>query len=416
MEDFSNSKRVNKLLLNVKEVRNQTNKLIKNLEIDDLVIQTANYVSPIKWHLGHTSWFFEKFILAKYYKNYKFFNKEYDFIFNSYYETIGHYNSKENRGNLSRPSLNEVINYRAYVDKNLDFLFDIYNVDLENLLSIALNHEQQHQELILMDVKHILYSNINKPKYIKQKSDIYSHSKIKKRNEFILNSSVETKYGYDGNEFSFDNEQPLSNIKLNPFILTEFVTNEDWQLFIEDKGYSRPEFWLSDGWEFITKNRIDKPMYWIDKNLIFSLNGVEKINMDSPVSHISFYEAMAYARYKNATLPSEFEIEYVLKASKKSGNLLENKVFKEHSYNSDKFYDNFYGNLWIWSSSPYLPYKNYKAYESSLAEYNEKFMCNQYVLKGGSFATPIDHIRASYRNFYYPHDRWHFSGLRLKKF
>ena len=139
-----------------------------------------------------------------------------------------------------------------------------------------------------MDVKHILYSNINKPKYIKQKSDIYSHSKIKKRNEFILNSSVETKYGYDGNEFSFDNEQPLSNIKLNPFILTEFVTNEDWQLFIEDKGYSRPEFWLSDGWEFITKNRIDKPMYWIDKNLIFSLNGVEKINMDSPVSHISF--------------------------------------------------------------------------------------------------------------------------------
>ena len=414
MEDFLKKDKVHDLLLSIKLLRNQTNKLVEKLEIDDQVIQTANYVSPIKWHLGHTSWFFEKFVLSKYCKNYKLFSKDYDFIFNSYYETISHFNLREKRGNLSRPSLSEVNRYRLHVDKNLDLLFDIHDVDLENLLNIAFNHEQQHQELILMDIKHILFSNINKPMFIKKKDGIDCFLK-KKKNEFILDSPVETKYGYDGSEFSFDNERPTSNMRLTPFILTDFVTNEDWIRFIEDKGYSRPELWLSDGWKFIKKNNINKPMYWINNNLLFSLNGVEKINVNSPVSHISFYEAMAFARYKNSTLPSEFELEYVLKMSKKSGNFLENKVFKEHSYNSERFYGNFYGNLWVWSSSPYLPYNNYNSYKESLSEYNGKFMCNQFVLKGGSFATSINHIRATYRNFYYPHDRWQFSGLRLKK-
>ena len=414
MEDFLKKDKVHDLLLSIKLLRNQTNKLVEKLEIDDQVIQTANYVSPIKWHLGHTSWFFEKFVLSKYCKNYKLFSKDYDFIFNSYYETISHFNLREKRGNLSRPSLSEVNRYRLHVDKNLDLLFDIHDVDLENLLNIAFNHEQQHQELILMDIKHILFSNINKPMFIKKKNGIDCFLK-KKKNEFILDSPVETKYGYDGSEFSFDNERPTSSMRLTPFILTDFVTNEDWIRFIEDKGYSRPELWLSDGWKFIKKNNINKPMYWIDNNLLFSLNGVEKINMNSPVSHISFYEAMAFARYKNSTLPSEFELEYVLKMSKKSGNFLENKVFKEHSYNSERFFGNFYGNLWVWSSSPYLPYNNYNSYKESLSEYNGKFMCNQFVLKGGSFATSINHIRATYRNFYYPHDRWQFSGLRLKK-
>jgi len=414
MEDFLKKDKVHDLLLSIKLLRNQTNKLVEKLEIDDQVIQTANYVSPIKWHLGHTSWFFEKFVLSKYCKNYKLFSKDYDFIFNSYYETISHFNLREKRGNLSRPSLSEVNRYRLHVDKNLDLLFDIHDVDLENLLNIAFNHEQQHQELILMDIKHILFSNINKPMFIKKKDGIDCFLK-KKKNEFILDSPVETKYGYDGSEFSFDNERPTSNMRLTPFILTDFVTNEDWIRFIEDKGYSRPELWLSDGWKFIKKNNINKPMYWINNNLLFSLNGVEKINVNSPVSHISFYEAMAFARYKNSTLPSEFELEYVLKMSKKSGNFLENKVFKEHSYNSERFYGNFYGNLWVWSSSPYLPYNNYNSYKESLSEYNGKFMCNQFVLKGGSFATSINHIRATYRNFYYPHDRWQFAGLRLKK-
>ena len=414
MEDFLKKDKVHDLLLSIKLLRNQTNKLVEKLEIDDQVIQTANYVSPIKWHLGHTSWFFEKFVLSKYCKNYKLFSKDYDFIFNSYYETISHFNLREKRGNLSRPSLSEVNRYRLHVDKNLDLLFDIHDVDLENLLNIAFNHEQQHQELILMDIKHILFSNINKPMFIKKKDGIDCFLK-KKKNEFILDSPVETKYGYDGSEFSFDNERPTSSMRLTPFILTDFVTNEDWIRFIEDKGYSRPELWLSDGWKFIKKNNINKPMYWINNNLLFSLNGVEKINVNSPVSHISFYEAMAFARYKNSTLPSEFELEYVLKMSKKSGNFLENKVFKEHSYNSERFYGNFYGNLWVWSSSPYLPYNNYNSYKESLSEYNGKFMCNQFVLKGGSFATSINHIRATYRNFYYPHDRWQFSGLRLKK-
>ena len=415
MENFNKTEKIYKILLNIKVVRNQTKKLVEKLEIDDHVVQTADYVSPIKWHLGHTSWFFEKFILAKYCKNYKLFSKNYDFIFNSYYETISYFNKREKRANLSRPSLSEVNSYRSYIDKNLDQLFDSNDVNLENLLNLALNHEQQHQELILMDIKHILYSNINKPEFIKKKKNVDCNLKFKKRNEFILGSSIETKYGYDGSKFSFDNERPTSNIELTPFILTDFVTNKDWKNFIEDKGYSRPELWLSDGWEFINKNSINKPMYWIDNNYLFSLNGVEKIDPHGPVSHVSFYEAMAFAKYKNFSLPTEFELEYVLKKSKKSGNFLENEVFKEHSYISERFFDNFYGNLWVWSESPYLPYKNYSSYKESLSEYNGKFMCNQFVLKGGSFATPTTHIRATYRNFYYPHDRWQFAGLRLKK-
>ena len=415
MEDFSKNESMCNLLRNVQVVRKKTVELTKNLEIDDMVVQTANYVSPIKWHLGHTSWFFEKFILAKFCKNYIFFNKDYDFIFNSYYETISHFNLRKNRGNLSRPTLEEVLRYRSYIDKNLDYLYEINSFELEELIKIALNHEQQHQELILMDIKNILYSNKSKPSYIKKISEIKCSKELKEKNYFILNDFKKIKYGYDGNNFSFDNERPKSKMKLNPFILSDFVTNEDWLSFIDDGGYKRPELWLSDGWEFISKNKINKPMYWIDINNLFSLNGVEKINMSSPVSHISFYEARAFAKYKNATLPSEFELEYTLKKSKKSGNFLENKVFKEHSYNSEKFIDNFYGNLWVWSASPYLPYANYNSYDDSLSEYNEKFMCNQYVLKGGSFGTSINHIRASYRNFYYPYDRWQFVGLRLRK-
>jgi ergothioneine biosynthesis protein EgtB len=401
------------LLHNVKVIRKKTIELTKSLEIDDMVVQTANYVSPIKWHLGHTSWFFEKFILAKFCKNYNFFNKDYDFIFNSYYETVSHFNLRKNRGNLSRPTLDEVLRYRSYIDKYLDYLYEINNTELEELIKIALNHEQQHQELILMDIKNILYSNKSKPSFIKKISEIKCNKELKEKNQFILNGCKKMKYGYAGNDFSFDNERPESKVDIQPFILSEFVTNEDWLSFIDDEGYKRPELWLSDGWEFINKNKINKPMYWIDNNNLFSLNGVEKINMSSPVSHISFYEARAFARYKNATLPSEFELEYTLKISKKSGNFLENEVFKEHSYSSEKFIDNFYGNLWVWSASPYLPYANYSSYKDSLSEYNEKFMCNQYVLKGGSFGTSINHIRASYRNYYYPSDRWQFCGLRL---
>ena len=415
MEDFSKCESIYNLLHKVKVVRKKTIELTKNLEIDDMVVQTANYVSPIKWHLGHTSWFFEKFILAKFCKNYNFFNKDYDFIFNSYYQTVGHFNLRKNRGSLSRPTLDEVLMYRSYIDKYLDHLYEINNIELEELIKIALNHEQQHQELILMDIKNILYSNKSKPSYIKKISEIKCSKEIKEKNQFILNGFKKIKYGYDGDDFSFDNERPESRINLHPFILSEFVTNEDWLSFIDDDGYKRPEFWLSDGWEFINKNKINKPMYWIDNNNLFSLNGVEKINMSSPVSHISFYEAKAFARYKNTSLPSEFELEYALQTSKKSGNFLENKVFKEHSYNSEKFIDNFYGNLWVWSTSPYLPYANYSSYKDSLSEYNEKFMCNQYVLKGGSFGTSINHIRASYRNYYYPYDRWQFVGLRLRK-
>ena len=206
---------------------------------------------------------------------------------------------------------------------------------------------------------------------------------------------------------------PKNTYTLEPFKLSSFITNKEWKDFIDNGGYKNFRYWLSDGWDFIKKNKIDKPLYWLDQNNYFTLSGVKKIDNDAPVSHISYYEANAYANYKKSRLPNEFEIEYVLKNTSKKGNFLENNIYEQISYDNDFYLDSFYGNLWIWYSSYYVPYKNYQPFNDKLIEYNSKFMCNQIVLKGGSFSTPQDHIRSSYRNFYYPWDRWQFSGLRL---
>ena len=397
------------------KVREKTLQLISHLEPEDLVIQTEDYVSPIKWHLGHTTWFFEKFLLTPYLKNYKLFNENFDYIFNSYYESIGNFNPKSKRGNLSRPTLNEILSYRQYVNSFLKkMITSKLNLEQRFLIDLGISHEEQHQELILMDIKNIFFNNPLKPKYIELKSDNLVE-KNAKENSFYLKNKVEFDVGHNSKNFCYDNELPKNNCSLEPFKLSPFVTNKEWKDFIDNGGYKNYRFWLSDGWNFINKNKIDKPLYWLDYNNHFTLMGVKKIDYDAPVSHISYYEANAYANYKKSRLPNESEIEYVLKSTDKRGNFLENNIFEETSYNSDFYSETFYGNLWIWSSSYYVPYKNYQPFNDKLREYNSKFMCNQIVLKGGSFSTPEDHIRSSYRNFYYPWDRWQFSGLRLAK-
>jgi len=339
-------------------------------------------------------------------ENYKPFNKDYNYIFNSYYNSVGEFNPRNKRGALNRPLLKDIIKYRNYVTENiLDFIKKTKNNTISFLVELGSNHEQQHQELILMDIKNIFYNNPLMPAF----NPIENTSKKKSTNEFFSNSTKKFTYGNDEDIFCYDNELPVAEKYLDPFKIYAMVTNGEWKNFIDDGGYKNHEYWLSDGWDFIKNNKLERPMYWIDNNNYFTLNGVKKIDNDKPVSHISFYEADAYARYKNKRLPSEFELEYYLKQFSKKGNFLENKIYHEVEEDSE----NVYGNLWVWTNSNYIPYKKYKPYEGNLGEYNNKFMCNQFVLKGGSHSTSKNHIRASYRNFFYPSDTWQFCGVRL---
>ena len=392
------------------KTRKKTNQLISNLHSEDMVIQTQDFVSPVKWHLGHTTWFFENFLLVPYLKEYKIFGEEFNFIFNSYYNSVGPFNSREKRGYLNRPLLKEVLKYREYIDEKISKLLTKNN-SLNFLVEIGINHEQQHQELILMDIKNIFYSNPLKPSY--SQTRLFNEYSQNHKNEFIIDESKECEYGCSEEIFCYDNEMPKGISSIDALKLTNYITNEEWKKFMDDGGYQSHEYWLSDGWDYIKKNNIIKPLYWIDNNHYFTLKGVKKIENSLPVSHISFYEACAYAKYRNLRLPSELEIEYLLKLTNREGNFLETNNFMEVSYETSNYFNSLYGNLWLWTSSNYVPYKNYKPYKKELMEYNSKFMCNQFVLKGGSFATPKNHIRSSYRNFYYPHNRWQFAGLRL---
>ena len=379
-------------LQNFLVTQEKTLNLVKNLNPEDMVIQTEPFVSPIKWHLAHTTWFFENFILKKI-RKYKVFDKSFDYIFNSYYYSVGKFNPKDMRGYLNRPQIEQIFQYRKYVEKNIYDLF--LKQDLSNkkkyLFLVGINHEQQHQELILMDILNIFYNNPLKPVFIKKKKNIRKSGFKKNYKIWNSESKIDFKYGAKlKDEFSFDNELPGGLKTLLPYqIETNFVSNKEWKEFISCDGYKRPELWLSDGWDFIQKNKIDKPMYWINDKQQFCLTGIEKINDYEPVSHISFYEADAYCRFKNKRLPTEFEMEFFLQNNKKEGIFLENGCYKAVYFYNEKnkiFNNNCYGNLWTWTSSNYIPYEGYKSFRGNLGEYNKKFMCNQFVLK-------VDHLQ-----------------------
>jgi ergothioneine biosynthesis protein EgtB len=394
-------------------VREQTLLLIRELRPEDTVIQTMPDVSPTKWHLAHVTWFFEHFVLMPNLKNYSVFDEAFHYLFNSYYYTVGDMHSRPQRGLLSRPTLAQVLDYRSYVDTAMQQLLqtDNANETLHQLVTLGLQHEQQHQELLLTDIKHVFGSNPLRP--------IVSRSLAKRPSSRIGTYSFAKgptgihEVGASGDGFAFDNETPRHSTLLHPHEIGQrLVSNGEYREFIRDGGYETCELWLSDGWAAVNEHGWRRPLYW-DEDLEreFTLGGDSEIDDNAPVCHVSFYEADAFARWAGARLPTEFEWEVAAERMSRRGNFLESDYW--HPVASDG--EQFFGDVWEWTSSSYAPYPGFKPLEGSLGEYNGKFMCNQMTVRGGSCVTSKDHIRASYRSFFYPDARWQFLGIRLAK-
>lgn len=393
-------------------VRTATESLVENLAPEDCVIQTMPDVSPTRWHLAHVTWFFEHFILANHVPRYQAFNENFGYLFNSYYYSVGEMHLRPQRGFLSRPTVAEIMDYRSYVDQHMHKLLQSeQGTDLAAVVTLGINHEQQHQELIVTDIKHVFSHNPLYPALVAQSEPA---SKPPLAMQFIEGTEGITEIGFKGEGFCFDNETPRHRIYMHPHaIATRPVTNGEYRAFIEDDGYGRSELWLSDGWATVSKERWSRPLYWADDlTRYYTLGGLREINMDAPVCHVSFYEADAYARWAGARLPTEAEWETLAADVTIEGNLAESGRLQPAA-SSDQGLTQVFGDVWEWTQSPYMPYPGFTPLAGSLGEYNGKFMCNQMVLRGGSCATPQSHIRPTYRNFFYPHSRWQFSGIRL---
>jgi len=399
--------------------RKLSEKICASLKTEDYVVQPITDVSPPKWHLGHTTWFFETFILLKE-KNYRVFHEKYSFIFNSYYETVGQRVVRADRGNLSRPTVEEIYEYRRYVDKHIrELLDDRYDIDgeLQYLLEVGINHEQQHQELLITDIKYILGHNPLYPEY--SLCNGLSDSPETPEMKFIEIEGGVYQIGHSGNDFCYDNEVRNHKVHIDNFeIANRVISNREYLEFILDGGYEDFNHWLAEGWDWINGYQIKSPLYWqlIDGIWCeYTLKGLEELKMDAPVTHISFFEADAYATWKKMRLPTEFEWEAACKKIQPENNnvlFLESECFHPDFRGSDP---QFLGNVWEWTSSAYLPYPGFEKASGALGEYNGKFMVNQKVLRGGSVASPFHHIRTTYRNFFQPHLRWQFTGIRLAK-
>lgn len=397
--------------------RDLTLKIVEPLEIEDYGIQAMADVSPPKWHLAHTTWFFEDFILMHYKQNYQYYLADARKLFNSYYETLSKPFPKSKRGLVSRPTVKEVIEYRHAVDKEvIALLTDGNDLDDEffKLIELGINHEQQHQELLITDLKYNFSENPLHPAY-KEASNQVANKQTAPTLTWNYFEEGLTTIGSNEESFKFDNEEPEHKHYLYPFsIASRPVTNGDYMKFIEDGGYFSPEYWLSDGWAMVGKDKLEAPLYWekVDETWYsYSLFGSKPVEYHQPVTHISFYEADAYARWAGYRLPTEQEWEHAFKDEKVEGGFLENFILNEES-SSDK---SVFGTVWEWTKSPYVAYPESARPEGALGEYNAKFMSNQMVLRGGSYATPRNHVRLTYRNFFHPDKRWQFSGLRLAK-
>ncbi|NNC86773.1 MAG: ergothioneine biosynthesis protein EgtB [Bacteroidia bacterium] len=402
------------------EVRKKTMELVSPLMPEDFIPQPIIDVSPPKWNLGHTTWFFETFILKAHNPNYKVFDTNFNFVFNSYYETIGERVLRDQRGNLSRPELKKVFAYREYVDKHIkSFLSEgNYDEDVLNLLELGINHEQQHQELFITDFKYILYSNPLKPAYTQINKDL-----SKPPSSLNFNEIDEDVYpiGYNGPNFHFDNEEGEHKVYLQEFsIANRLITNAEYLEFMKAGAYDKFNFWLAEGWDWLHKNNIQSPEYWFIKNgewHYYTLGGCMPVDMNEPVTHVSFYEADAFARWSGNRLATEFEWEVACRhfanEIKPENNFLDAQHF--HPIAQENNANQLLGDTWEWTNSAYLPYPKFKIAEGAVGEYNGKFMVNQMVLRGGSCATPANHFRITYRNFFHPDKRWQFTGIRLAK-
>jgi ergothioneine biosynthesis protein EgtB len=374
-----------------RKVRKRTEQICGPLQTEDYVVQPVADVSPPKWHLGHTTWFFETFILKPYFMGYQEYDAQYNYVFNSYYETVGTRVIRTDRGNLSRPTVIDIYRYREYVDEAMDkFLCEEPSADVKELLILGLNHEEQHQELLYTDIKYILGHNplfsAYSKEYVSPKADEHSGGKFIKLNEGIY------EIGFNGTDFCFDNELGRHKVYLNAFEISPvLVTNREYLAFINDGGYQDFRHWHAEGWDWVNKNHIISPLYWhyIDEEWHnYTYNGLQPIDFKEAVCHISYFEASAYAAWKGMRLPTEFEWEAA----------------------ADQFK---WGKRWEWTESAYLPYPGFVKAPGAIGEYNGKFMVNQQVLRGASEVTSPGHSRITYRNFFQTHLQWQFTGIRL---
>ena len=403
-----------------RRVRETTQALCATLAPEDTVAQSMPDASPAKWHLAHTTWFFEQFLLAHFDSGYRRFHEGWDFLFNSYYQSVGPMHARPQRGLLTRPTLHEVMDYRAYVDDVMHDLMERQDDDRELRARVVLgvNHEQQHQELLLTDIQHLFSLNPLQPAFCKLPEKPPSGPAPLR---FIAGRHGITEIGHAGEGFAFDNESPRHRELLHPHaIANRCVTNAEFREFIDDGGYRSPALWLSEGWDTVCREGWSHPLYWDDAlQTTFTLGGRCSIEPFAPVCHVSFFEADAFARWAGARLPTEAEWEAMAGDVPVEGNFAESGALRplapRRTDGAELSPLQMFGDVWEWTSSPYVGYPGYRPAAGALGEYNGKFMCGQWVLRGGSCATPAGHVRVSYRNFFYPAARWQFSGLRLAR-
>jgi ergothioneine biosynthesis protein EgtB len=401
-------------------VRQRTMELCKPLTPEDMMVQSCPEASPAKWHLAHTAWFFESFVLKVFRPGYKLFNEDFPWLFNSYYRSFAEFPEKKLRASFSRPGLEEVLRYRSYVDEHMERLLEeVQDPELLSRVELGVNHEEQHQELMLTDVLHAFYTNPLRPAYLEEALAAEGGGAAEPL-RYVEFAGGLLDVGFSGNGFCYDNELPRHRVWLEPYSLANrLVTNGEYAEFIADGGYTRSELWLSAGWDVLEQNRWKAPLYWneVDSGWrIFTLRGekrLEELN-DAPVSQVSYFEADAYARWAGKRLPTESEWEVAADGKAVSGNLMDSgRLRPARAEIGAEQVGQLWGDCWEWTASAYLGYPGFEPLAGSLGEYNGKFMSGQMVLRGGSCATPQAHIRSSYRNFFQPETRWQFSGIRL---
>jgi ergothioneine biosynthesis protein EgtB len=427
-----------------RSTRRRTLALCQPLTPEDMMVQSCPEASPVKWHLAHTAWFFESFVLREFLSGYRVFNPDFAWLFNSYYQSFAAFPEKRLRASFSRPPLEEILRFREYVDESIDRLFE-RNPDPEALkrIELGVNHEEQHQELLLTDILHAFFTNPLRPAYVEKTPEPSHKAPPMGLSRFMRFEGGIQEAGHAGEGFCFDNELPRHRVWLEPYSLSErLVTCAEFQEFMDDGGYRRPELWLSDGWNAVQNNHWRAPLYWSSESgdwSLFTLRGEQPLQRmrSAPVGHVSYFEADAFARWAGRRLPTESEWEAAAEARLIAGNLLDSGNFmpipaseiaenqlparpaggktllSESPAHPFERPWQLYGDCWQWTASAYLGYPGFRPLAGSLGEYNGKFMNGQMVLRGGSCVTPAAHIRASYRNFFSPETRWQFSGIRL---
>ncbi len=400
-------------------VREASMRIVRPLELEDYVVQSMPDVSPAKWHLAHTSWFFEQFVLRPQLADYPVFHERYEYLFNSYYETVGPRHARPERGLLTRPTVEEIGRYRSHVDEHMSRLLEAIDPcgDLAALIELGLNHEQQHQELMLTDLKHVLSRNPLEPAY---RSDLMTGPAIRETAPLTWTAfdgglaGVGTN-GDDG--FCFDNETPRHKVWIDSFEIADRpATNGEYLEFIREGGYENAAHWLADGWATVQQECWRHPLYWSDGlDSQFTLGGRRDLDPAAPVCHLSLYEAHAFASWAGARLPTEAEWELAARSQPVEGNFVASDRLEPAAAADGDGLRQLYGDVWEWTGSAYAPYPGFRPAAGAIGEYNGKFMCSQTVLRGGSCVTPDGHIRPTYRNFFYPQSRWQFMGVRLAR-